>query len=226
MREGHLRRRLGQPCERRRERDGILRREPALRARGERRGPEAEVAVALLREPFAQPARSLLHPPVLRQPPCELLRGLLGLELGELGALVGEELPRLDLEQRGDEHEELAASVEVDPVARGQVLDEGDHDRRDVDLRGLELLLEDERQEEVERPLERIEVQLEIANRRRHGANLAGRSDAPLARDGHPPLRLRRPRAASAACERGPVALREDVPRDAARRSRSATPRR
>ena len=111
--------------------------------------------------------------------------------------------------------EELAAGVEVDPLARGQVLDERHDDRGDVDLRGLQLLLEDERQEEVERPLERIEVQLEIANRRRHGANLAGRSDAPLARDGHPPLRLRRPRAAPAAWRWGPVALREDVPRDA-----------
>ena len=72
---------------------------------------------ALLDEPFAQPAGGLLHPPVLRQPPGELLRRLLGLELGKLGALVREQLPRLDLEQRGDEDEELAARVEVDPVA-------------------------------------------------------------------------------------------------------------
>src|SRR4029450_3830650 len=75
----------------------------------------------------------------------------------------------LDLQQRGDQDQELAARIEVDLVARREVLDERDDDVRDVDLGRLELLLEDEGEEEVERALERVEVQLEVANRRRHG---------------------------------------------------------
>ena len=50
--------------------------------------------------------------------------------------------------------------------------DEGDDDVRDVDLGRLELLLEDEREEQVEGALERVEVQLEVANRRRHGGEI------------------------------------------------------
>ena len=74
-----------------RERLGILRRERRLDLRRERRRAETEVAVALGREPLAQPRRGLLRAPVLGEPPRELLRRLLGLELGELGRLVGEE---------------------------------------------------------------------------------------------------------------------------------------
>ena len=46
----------------------------------------------------------------------------------------------------------------------GQALDERDDDRRDVDLGGLERILEQQREQEVERALERVEVQLEIAD--------------------------------------------------------------
>ena len=112
----------------------------------------------------AQPRRGLLHAPVLGEPPRELLGRLLGLELGELGLLVREERARLQLEQRRDEHEELAAGLEVELVARGQPLDERDDDRGDVDLARLELLLQEQRQEQVERALERVEVQLELAD--------------------------------------------------------------
>ena len=206
MREGHLRRRHRQPSQRLGEQDGILRREPPLGARGERRGSEPVEAVALRREPLAQPGRRLLHPAVLGEPPGELLGRLLRLELVELGALLGEQVPCLDLEQRRDEHEELAARFEVELVSRRQVLDESDDDRCDVDLGRLQLILEDQREEQVERALERVEVQLEIANRRRHAATLVGGSDALAARNAHLAHRGRRPGARPAGrserCER------------------------
>ena len=131
-------------------------------------GPRRKKRLALLREALAQPDGRFLHAAVLGEPPRQLLGGLLGVELGELGALLREQLPCLDLEQRGDQHEKLAAGLEIDLVTCRQVLDEGDDDLRDVDLGGLELILEDQRQEQVERSLERVEVQLEVANRRRH----------------------------------------------------------
>src|SRR4029078_7605993 len=101
---------------------------------------------------------SLLHASLLGEAPWVLLGRPLGLELRELGVLLREELARLDLEQRCDEDEELAARVELDAVSRGQVLDERAEDGRDVYLRGLELILEDQREKEVERALERVEV--------------------------------------------------------------------
>ena len=142
----------------------------------------------------------MLHPPILGEAPRELLGRLLRLELGELGLLVGEEMTRLELEQRRDQDEELAAGVEIELVALGESLDERDDDPGHVDLRRLDRVLEQERQEEVERPLEGIEVQLEIADGTGHGRTLAPRSDAAL-RHGH--LRPRRRRGALArACAR------------------------
>src|SRR4029079_988755 len=85
--------------------------------------------------------------------------------------------------------------------------------RRDVDLRRLELILEDQREEEVERALERVEVQLEIPKRRRPGVNLAWRSDALALRDGHLACRRGGRLALPPPRSRGPVVpLREDVP--------------
>ncbi len=49
-------------------------------------------------------------------------------------------------------------------VALGQPLDERDDDRGDVDLGEVELLAQDERQEQVERPLEGVQIQLELAH--------------------------------------------------------------
>ncbi len=118
MREGHLRRRHGQPSERRREQRRILVGEATFSAWSERRGPEAEEPLSLECEPFAHPRGGLLHASVLGEAARELLGGLLGLQLGELCALLGEELACLDLEQRRDEHEELAAGVEVDVFAQ------------------------------------------------------------------------------------------------------------
>ena len=139
---------------------GALRREPALGSRRERRRAEAEVEVAPFFEAPAQKLRRLLGAPVLGEAPGELLGGLLGLELGELGLLLREHRARLQLEQRGDEDEELAAGVEVELASFGEMLDEGDHDLGEIDLLERQLLAEHERQQQVERPLERVEVQL------------------------------------------------------------------
>ena len=63
-----------------------------------------------------------------------------------------------------DQHEELTARLEVQLVALGQLLDEGEHDAGDVDVRQRDLLLEDERQQQVEGAFERLEVELELVH--------------------------------------------------------------
>ena len=143
-------------------------------ARRERRGPEPEEAVALGLQPLGQPGRGLLRAPVLGEPARQLLGRLLGLELRQLGLLVREEPARLQLQQRRDEHEELAARLEVELVPLGEPLDEREHDPGHVDLGEVELLLQHERQEQVERALEGVEVQLELAHD--HARNASGRA--------------------------------------------------
>ena len=160
--ERHGRRRHGQHPKRSCEGLGILRCETALGLRRERSRPDAEEAISLAGEPLQEPGRGFLHAPVLGKPARELLGRLLRLELAELRRLVGEERAGLQLEQRGHEHEELPARLEVKLVALRHALHEGEHDRGDVDLAGLELLLEEEREEQVEGTLERVELQLEL----------------------------------------------------------------
>ena len=140
-------------------------------------GPSAEEEVAALVEAPAQPVRGLLRAAVLGEAARQLLGGLLGLELGELGVLVREHRARLQLEQRADQDQELAAGVEVELAALGEVLDERDDDLGEVDLPQRQLFAEDEREEEVERPFEGVEVQLELADgqHRRQGTAVTGR---------------------------------------------------
>ena len=100
----------------------------------------------------------------------ELRRGLGRVEILEIGVLAGEQRASLQLQQRRDQDEELAAGVEVELVALGQPLEEGEHDAGDVDLAQVELVAQDEREQQVEGTLERLEVELELANRHRHRA--------------------------------------------------------
>ncbi len=133
----------------------------------------------------------MLHAAVLGEAPGQLLGGLLRLELGKLRLLVREQVARLELEQRRDQDEELAARVEIELVAISEALHEGDDDSRHVDLGRLNRVLEQKRQQEVEWPLECIEVQLEIADGAGHERTLAPGPDAAL---GHAHLRPRRRR--------------------------------
>src|SRR5205823_14725035 len=128
VRERDLRRLDREQPQHRRERLRLLRRQAALRLRCERRRPKAEETVARLSQPLCQPGRRLFHPPVLGEPARELLGRLLRAELGELRLLVREERARLQLEQRGDKHEELAARLEIELLALGETLDKRDDD--------------------------------------------------------------------------------------------------
>src|SRR5207237_5736097 len=111
------------------------------------------------------------------EPPRELRGRLLGLGLCELCVLVGEEPARIQREQRSDEDEELAARLEIEPVPLREPLEERRDDAGEVDVAQVKLLLEDEREQQVERPLERVEVELELPDRdARVGTGKAGTS--------------------------------------------------
>ena len=115
-------------------------------------------------EPLDEPLRGLLRAPVLGEPPRQLLGRLLGPELGQLVGLLGKEAARLQLEQRREQHEELAAGFEVELVALGEPRHEGDDDLRQVELGERQLLAQHQRKQQVERPLEGIEVELKFVN--------------------------------------------------------------
>ena len=122
MRERDLWRLGGERAQHHSECRRILRREPTLTARGERSGAEPEESILFGNQPLAKPFGRSLDPPVLLEPLRELLGGLLRLELVQLAAL-GEQAARLQLQERRDENEKLAAGVEVELVPFG--IDEG-----------------------------------------------------------------------------------------------------
>src|ERR687893_389495 len=84
-----------------------------------------------------------------------------------LDLLARQHEPRLELEQRRDEDEELRRRLEVELVAGLEVVEVGEHDLAQLDLQQVELLAQDEREEQVERPREDVEVQLQAADQRR-----------------------------------------------------------
>ena len=69
--------------------------------------------------------------------------------------------PRLQLEQRGDQHDELGRGLEVELAARFEVVEVGQHDLGQLQLEQVDLFAQHERQQQVERAAEDLEVQLE-----------------------------------------------------------------
>ncbi len=99
--------------------------------------------------------------PRLEHPREQLLGGFAGLEVVEVLVGAREHEPRLELEQRGDEHEELGRDLEVELAAALEVVEVGEHDVGELHLEQVDLLAQDERQQEVERTREDLEVELE-----------------------------------------------------------------
>ena len=103
----------------------------------------------------------------VEQPREQLLGRLAGVELDQLLLLAGQHQPRLQLEQRGDQDEELGRRLELELAALLEVVDVGDHDLGEVDLEQVDLLAQDQRQQQVERTREHVEVELEVADAHR-----------------------------------------------------------
>ena len=106
----------------------------------------------LLVEPVDEPGSRLLDAAVLREPTGRLRRGLGRIEILEIGLLAGEQRPGLQLQQRRHQDEELPQASEVELLALGQPLEEGEHDAGDVHLAQVELVPQDEREQQVEGP--------------------------------------------------------------------------
>src|SRR4029079_803343 len=122
---------------------GLLRSERTLGHWRERSRAEAEEAVGLGVEPFPEPARGAAEAPVLGKKLGELARGVVGVEVLEWHlVLLREEPARFQLQERCNQDEELAVHLEI----LAALLQEREDNLDDLDIRELELLLEDERE--------------------------------------------------------------------------------
>jgi hypothetical protein len=127
-----------------------------------RRQRSAAVAVSVLGlETLVKVLGGLAVAVVLEHAREQLLRGLHRLEVEALLLVGGEHEPRLQLQERGDQDEELGGRLEVELAGALEELDVGEHDLRQIDLEEVDLLLQDQRQKEVERPVEDLEVKVE-----------------------------------------------------------------
>ena len=88
--------------------------------------------------------------------------------------------PRLELQQRGDQHQELGRGLEIELAARLEVVEVGEDDVGELDLEQVDLLAQDQRQQQVERAREDLEVELELGRRSSvTAARLPGGADGP-----------------------------------------------
>ena len=138
------------------------------------RGAQAEHAGRAGRA-VAQPGGRALEAAVLDQPLEQLGLGLLRRQVVLLG-LAGEQQAHLDLQQRRHQHQKLAGRLQVELALLVRALDVGDHDLGDRHVGQLDLLAQHQRQQQVERPLEHVQVQLKIGQD--HRRILGSRSDA------------------------------------------------
>ncbi len=98
----------------------------------------------------------------VEQPGEQLGGGLALIELELLELLPGQHQPRFQLQEGRDQNQKLGRGLELELAARLQVVDVGDHHLCEVDLEQIDLLAQDQRQQEVERPREDLQVQLQV----------------------------------------------------------------
>src|SRR5260221_638093 len=161
------------------------------------RGPPPGEWGAGGRHPARQPRGHLLVGAVLQQPREQQVPGL---ERGEILLVV--DLPRrqqprrLEVEQGGGDHEEIAGLIQVPSVRPGpDVADELVGDAGQRDLRDVQLVLRDQGEQQVEGALEDVKVHLEPSSRpgvarlsdHRHSGRTPSGDDPPRP----PPRRLR-----------------------------------
>ena len=102
--------------------------------------------------------------PGLEHPGQQLLGRLAGLEVEQVVLLARQQQARLELQQGGDQHQELGRHLEVELAARLEVVEVADHDVGQLDLHQVDLLAQHERQQQVERPGEDLQVELELGD--------------------------------------------------------------
>ena len=168
MRERDLRRLGGQGPQQRHERRRILRRQPPLPARRQRSRPEPEEASPLRREPLGQPLRRALDPPVLLEPPRELLGRLLRAPDPRAPPRPGTaRAPSARAARRPARGTRRTRRDRALPARRAARRTRARSPPRRP--RPRQLLPQDQRQEQVERALERVEVELELADAHARG---------------------------------------------------------
>src|SRR5206468_1153994 len=96
----------------------------------------------------------------------QLLGSLLRLELEQLLVFLAEHQARLQLQQRRDQDDEFGGALEIDLAAAFEVVEVGEHHLRELELEQVDLFAQDQRQQQVERPAEDLEVEVQAADAR------------------------------------------------------------
>ncbi len=153
----------------------------------------------------------------VEHPRKQLLGGCLGLDV-ELLLLVAEQhQPRLQLQQRGDQHDELGGRLELELAARLEVVEVGEHDLGELQLEQVDLFAQHERQQQVERAREDVEIELELGDAHRAHRTVRSRRGAPT------PIRSRTSASVAAAIASARSAPSQRMRSSAPRRARSCS---
>ena len=129
---------------------------------GQRSGP-VDVA-APVGEQLGQMGGGVAVAAVLEHSRQQLVGRLLRAQLRHVVLGRRQEQPRLQLQERGDQDQELGRRVEIELAGALQVLEVGDDDLAERDLGEAHLLAQDDRHQQVERPGEDVEVEIELCS--------------------------------------------------------------
>src|SRR3984957_6552338 len=116
----------------------------------------------------------------LQHPLKQLLGRLSGLDVEQLSAVLGDNQTRLQFQQRRDQHDEFSGGLQVKLAATLEVIEVGEHDVGQLKVEQVHLLAQDEREQQVERPTEDLQVEVECG--KRHASTVSIAPDGPCHR--------------------------------------------
>ena len=122
----------------------------------------AEAHAVLCRQQAAEVRRRRAVAARVEHPRKQLLGSRLGLDVELLFLLAEQHQARLQLKQRRDQHDEFGRRLELELAARFEVVEVCEHDLGELQLEQVDLFAQHQREQQVERAREEVEIQLEI----------------------------------------------------------------
>ncbi len=156
-------------------------------AQGRRQGRRAVAVAGLGGQALFEVLGRHLVAAVLEHPGEQLLGGFPRLDVEALGLLGGQHEPRLELEQGGDQQQELCGGLQIELARALEVIDVGDYHVEKLDLQQIHLLAKNEGEQKVEGPVEDLQVELEGGDRHAEQTRTArGQNDEGTTRGSDP----------------------------------------
>src|SRR6185437_4369808 len=132
-----------------------------------RQGRAAKAHALLAFEQLQKVGRGRAIAACLEHPLEQLLGCLAGLDVEQVLAVLGEHQARLQFQEGRDQDDELGGRLQVQLATSLEMVEVGEYDICQLELEQIHLLAQDQGEQEVERTVEDLQVEIERGKRHR-----------------------------------------------------------